>query len=173
MTTLETEIVDLFENNGMSVADITEELNGEIDATAIKYVLSQYSPKFQAATVEDAKRQNSRKVIDIVSETSPGAPAPALKPEDVITDADRKEILSVMKNLMRHSENDMVRARAAIYLHEEITGRNAKRVEKGDKMPNVKTNILLINAQIQKGKSVVSDALKLIGDSPMLVSAPQ
>lgn len=178
MTTLEQEIVDLYENNDMSVADIAGELSGEIDATAIKYVLSQHSSKFQAATVEHAKRQNGGKVIDIVTETTPGAPAPALKPassyraEDIITDADRKEILNVMKNLMRSSDNDMVRARAAIYLYEEATGRNAKRVEKGDKMPNVKANILLINAQIQKGKILVESTMKMLENSPMLVSAP-
>lgn len=170
MNNLETEIVDLYDNNDMSVADIASELNGEIDATAIKYVLSQHSEKFRKLTVDNAKKAPAT-VIDVKSETTP---VPVLvstssNNTDMFTDADKKEIVRVMKYLMNHSENDMVRARTAIYLHEEATGRNAKRVEKNNGIPNVRANILMINAQIQKGRSLVDNALKSIGQSPMLL----
>ena len=161
MNAFEADIVDMFDEQGMSVGDIASELNGEIDSSAIKMVLAQHSHKFQKDTVEDAKCK--KKYAGIANPI----PRPQTPNPDLLNDSDRAKIKQTLMTLLNHSENDMVRARIAIYLHEEVTGRNERRI-KMNMMPNVQMNILALNEQIGKAREILDAKMKQIGNSPMM-----
>ena len=159
MNALETDIVNMYDEQDMSVEDIGAELGGELDGAAIKMLLSQHSHRFQKATVDDAKRG---KVVN--RDMVPGAPA---QPADFLNALDKAKIRQTMLTLLNHSENDMVRARIAIYLHEEVTGRNERRI-KASMLPNVQLNILALNQEISKARELLDCKMKQVGHSPML-----
>lgn len=166
MNAFENDIVNMFDEQDMSVADIASELNGEIDPSAIKMVLSMHSHKFQKDTVEAAKseRKGAKPDSTLQPVTFPGAPA---HNDNLLNASDRVKIKQTLLTLMNHSENDMVRAKLAIYLHEEATGRNERRI-KMNTMPNVQMNIRALNEQISKARELISAKMKQVGASPMM-----
>lgn len=162
MNALEQDIVAMYDEQDMSVEDIACELSDEqLSPTAIKYVLSVHSHKFQKETVEEAKKLSNTKSASIDSQKP-------LNP-NLVNQVDKKQIMQTLITLMNQSDNDMVRARAAIYLNEEITGRNEKRV-KMNNLPDVQMNIRALNDQINKARELVMIKVGQIGNSPMLVA---
>jgi hypothetical protein len=161
MNTFEADIVNMYDEQDMSVEDIGAELNGELDPAAIKLLLSQHSHRFQKATVEAAKKG---KVNGAVATTVPGAPA---QNPDFLNESDKAKIRRTFMTLLDHSENDMVRARIAIYLHEEATGRNERRI-KANTLPNIQLNVLALNQEIAKARELLGEKMKQVGKSPML-----
>ena len=158
MNALESEIVDMYDTDDMSVSAICEELNSEIDPTAIKMILSTHSRRFQKETVEEAKRMSGKIPTDTKE-----------KPANfnLISAVEQKQIMQTLITLMNQSDNDMVRARAAIYLNEELTGRNEKRV-KNHAVPDMHMNIRALNEQILRARELMAVKMGMIGTSPML-----
>lgn len=167
MNAFENDIVNMFDEQNMSVNDIAAELNGEIDPSAIKMVLSMHSHKFQKDTVEASKsaQKGAKPNAALQPVTFPGAPA---SDDNLLNASDKAKIKQTLLTLMNHSENDMVRARLAIYLHEEVTGRNERRI-KMNTMPNVQMNIRALNEQIGKARELIAAKMKQVGESPMMV----
>jgi len=161
MNGFESDIVNMYDEQDMSVEDIGAELGGELDPAAIKMLLSQHSHRFQKATIENAKngKKNSLQPVSF-------PPAPAPNP-DFLNASDKEKIRRTMMTLLDHSENDMVRARMAIYLHEEVTGRNERRL-KANLLPNIQLNILALNQEISKARELLDVKMKQVGNSPML-----
>ena len=168
MNALEQDIVDLYENQDMSVNDIVHELNDtDITDVAVKMVLSVHSHKFQLETVEEAKRLNGKNTKTI----SANSTEQQMRNPNLVNSVDKKQIFQTLLTLMNQSDNDMVRVRAAIYLNEEVSGRNEKRV-KMHNVPDVAMNVRALNDQIVKARELISAKLDTIGNSPMLASPP-
>lgn len=165
MTDLDKEIKNLYEEQEFSVEDIVTELGGEIDILAIKMSLAQHSTKYQTLVVDEANyllHKNRGKALAL--------PQTPIENNGHIGAGDKNTILSVMKSLMLHSDNDMVKARVAIYLHEEVTGRNAQRV-KQNALPNLRESVLALNDKIMKAQELVDRKMKNITNSPMMIEA--
>lgn len=162
MNNLEADIISLYEDEGMSVEDIGAELS-DIDSAAIKMCLAQFSQKYRNIVVKKAIDKPTNTIV-----TTNSAPIGSIHNGDLLDVTERMRVKKVMMQLLDHSDNDGVRAKIAIYLNEEVTGRNEKRVKQNN-MPNVQLSILQLNAHMLKAKQLVDDTMRAIGPSPMLI----
>lgn len=133
MTSLEADILSLYETCEMSVDEICSETGCE--ALSVKAVLGQYSSKFRVAT-----------------QTPNGG--------EEVTKDEALEMLSVLKNLAKSSDCDAVRARTAMYVYEESKGRNEAR-SKAPKVQSAGINILVLNGELRKAREAISRVLEV------------
>lgn len=126
------EIVKMYEDLDMTLDQITEETGYEKEC--IVRVLIGHSAQFRATFGK-----------------GPKGTAPENKIEDLISPDEDAEFIDVMKSLARGSDNDVVRLRAAQYLHDEYKGRNNKVDSKGTTM-----NIVMLNEGILKAREQIA-----------------
>lgn len=133
MTELEQDVLLMHDEHDLSVEEICAETGLEL--ASVKTLLANKSKKFRG-NVSNGKVSFS--------------------PEE------KEDILGVLKNLALSSDNEAVRVRAAIYLHEEIKGRNEARVIK-NAPPRININILAINDTIRKARETLEESKRLKG----------
>lgn len=148
MTSLESEILEMYENLDMSVDDIacsSRDQDDPLDPIAIKTILAQYSHKY---------RTNGRKLATLESKgiksshTNPKAPSPANNTKNFLSETEQAELVEVMKSLALNSDSDIVRAKMSIYLFEEDKGRNEARIKNLSNMKPNGVNILVLNQRL-------------------------
>ena len=126
MSTTTLDILTMY-NNGLSVEEIAADTG--YDALAVKQVLIANSPEF-------------RKSLKATAQPAPGSQ----------TENDAQEESKIMLGVIRdialtEEDNPMARLRAAIYVHDELKGRNDKKEMKG---PSI--NVLVLNAAINRAR---------------------
>lgn len=142
MTSTEQEIVTMFDDCKMSAKDISTDTG--LDIVAVKAVLAQYSVRYK----QEAEMMYK-------APQTPGAPSEANNSAALLNADERQEILLTMKQLAFESDNDVVRARMCMYLHEEVTGRNEARAKKSQ-LGNVNVNVLQINDRLLKAREIMA-----------------
>lgn len=152
MNAQEKEIVVLYEDHGLSVEDIS--LESGLEPLAVKGCLYSYSKAY-------------RESIE-----SPSTPPP--KDSEITIDVEEHEhkmIGETLKALAFHSEDDKVRLKACMYLHEERTGRNKKKAERGasEALGAVKS-VFALNEQILKARAIIKQVQQSALEVPSEVS---
>ncbi len=135
------EIVSLFENEGLSVDEICLETG--IEETAIKTLLAGSS---------DIYKEQTEKCARVVS--------------DVFNEQDHRLVLQSLKDIaINYADHGNVGAavRAGIYLHEELTQRNQKKVDclkdnRINALAGIGMSAILMNERILKAKQAIARA---------------
>lgn len=121
---------------GLSLEEMALETGYEV--SAIKNTLLQISSRYRAEARLVAKREGA-------------------KPQ--ITDEEDDAIIEALKNIVYSSDNDMVRVKAAIYLHDEKKGRNDARLKQTS---GVNINVLMLNSALKKVRQIDADVKSII-----------
>ena len=150
MTNTELEIIGLYEKESFSVDDISVEL--DLDAVAVKMILGQYSKKYR----DEGKMFGSKEVQSLeFANDDVSATQPTARHCNLLTDEEHNSIKQVLKDLAIGSDNDVVRARVSIYLHEEHIGRNEARIKNVNRVGNINVNVLTINEGMRKAREAI------------------
>lgn len=110
---IDVQVKTAYEDLGMSPEEISAELG--IDKDAVVYSLSNHSAAFRKF-VRDNEKANLSLTSTFIEDSS--AAAPDVNREEAI------EMLDIMKNIARESDDDGVRMKAATFVYNEHKGRN-------------------------------------------------
>ncbi len=170
MTAVAQVIVELYENSGMTPQQIAEDQG--LETLAVKATLAAHSELFRRQVTEEVSQVVRAEVVEgkteeVVKDIETGevveAPVKA-EPELVhtFTNDEMAEIKNTMQMIMRDGDNDAVRLKAAVYLNEEATGRNEKRISSAAEAG--KLNVLLLSDVMKRAHAAVnkSRAMKVI-----------
>ena len=158
MTSLEQEIVTMYEEMSFGIEDISKEIG--IDCTSVKAALACYSERYA---------ELNKSALAVI--TSPG---PLDKPtSEFLTKADSKEMLQIVKSIAIHGEEDGCRLKAAIYIHEEACGRNKDRVDNKKNVPANVFNIIDFNERLLKARKAKQLSINGAIDVTPARSVPQ
>lgn len=156
-----TTIVELYENAGMSPQQIAEDQSLEI--LAVKATLAAHSELFRNAVAEQTSKVISAEMgvevpeaqaVDLEGAQVVEAGSEKREAEERFTKEEIDDIKRTMFTIMRDGENDSVRLKAAIYLNEESTGRNERRISSAAEAG--KLNVLMISDIMRKAKAAVN-----------------
>lgn len=137
MTTANQQIITLYDESGLSVEEIAQELDYEV--VAVKAILSSYSEVYKSRNRKDTLTQ-----------------------EEEITDDEKAELLRRMKSIALYSEDENVAARLCRYLYDEKKGRNnIQTIGAGIRG----LNVTVINQTISLANNAIKKALKSSNDS--------
>ncbi len=135
------QIIDLYETSGLQPAQIAEAIG--MDVLAIKAVLQQGSAHYREVS--------------------------AIKQELAYSDAEANEAKEVALALMRHSEDDRLRAKIALRIIDDKKGRlepqnTANTI--GGALANLNINVQVLQQQIEAGRQALQISQKTEGGSP-------
>jgi len=148
MNLIETDVVKMYESLEMSVEDIVSELAGELSEVSVKLVLGKYSAKYRSRD-EDGATGNGAGLVK-----SDGKGVVMFRQNDeAITTEQHNAILQTMFDICQYSEQDAVRLKAAMYLHEEVTGRNSAKTEKRKAESVLPASILAFEESLREAQS--------------------
>lgn len=123
------DVLRLYEDNGLSIDEICLELSDmSLEPLAVKALLSAKSGLYRAT---------------VKANQTTGL---------VVTNEDHQLLIESLKTIALGGENENARVKAAIYLHEELTGRNQKRI-----------NALKDNSRIG-GAALIANGLVALSD---------
>ena len=174
MTAVAAVIVELYENSGMTPQQIAEDQGLEI--LAVKATLAAHSDVFRRHVTEEVSKVVRAEVVEggkeeVLKDVESGeiveqeVVAPVSESKDLVhsfTNDEMAEIKNTMQMIMRDGDNDAVRLKAAVYLNEEATGRNEKRITSAAEAG--KLNVLLLSDVMKRAHAAVnrSRAMKVI-----------
>lgn len=118
------EVVHLYEDLNLDVESIAEETGFE--PASVKAILAQFSRKFKTISKTRANVEGQK---------------------EIISEEEDADLIAAAKSLALSSDNDIVRARMIIYLHDEKMGRNDKENTRG-----LNLNIIMLNKAVREAK---------------------
>lgn len=141
------EIVKMYDE-GFSVAEICAELDYE--QSAVENTLLTHSKKYR----KDTGQGNGSIGPAAMTNNINGAVVNA-----DLTHDDDKEFLIALKDLALSSDNDIVRCRCLMYLHDEFKGRNDKQEKSG-----INVNVLVLNKALKEARRQLAEVNNAIVD---------